>query len=174
MCNIQKTKKQVYGVLILLSFVLLASCKGEVSVPKGSVSPDVPKSSAEVKNIKIDYPVNDAIVTLAETIKGSSQLELNNKKIWIIIFPLLANKYYPQDRAVDMQVDGRWSSVAYIGEKDRSSGEKFDIIAVVVDEGAQKTFSNYINASKVKNEYLGLDMLPEGAQVYDRITVTRK
>jgi hypothetical protein len=158
-------------IFILMWLMILSACGGKVNLPLTHEDQNQPTQTVQVK---IDKPVAESKVSYAERIKGRSQLLPTDKKIWIVIFPLAANSYYPQDRYVDIQPDGQWSSVAYIGIKDANIGESFDVIAVLVNSDAQEVFEKYSRESKAKQKWLGLENLPEGAQVYDRITVVRQ
>ncbi len=159
-------------LFIVLSTMLLTSCKTEISTPKGSSG--TVKEDHQKTTLSIDHPEQNAMVPLAVTVTGSSRDIPDNRKIWIVVFPLMANSYYPQDRSADLQADGKWTSVAYIGEKNKSTGEQFDIIAVLVDANAEMQFRNYIQRSKNANSYPGLGSLPQGVEIYSRITVQRQ
>lgn len=176
MSNNTINKIRVSKIFIILSFVVLTACSGDgkVPLPSKTDSSTLPESNDQTTKVKIDYPLAKSKVVYVQRISGFSKLVPSDKKIWIVVFPLAANKYYPQDRYVDIQPDGQWSSVAYIGIKDKNIDEPFDIIAVLVNLEAQQGFEKYSRDSKAKQEWQGLDNLPEGAQVYDRITVDRK
>ena len=170
MHNSNGTLNFISKIFVVLWLLMLTACSDDnnnVILP----SQELQKQTIKVK---IDNPVAESKVSYAERIKGTSQLVPSDKKIWIVIFPLAANSYYPQDRYADVQPDGQWSSVAYIGMKDGNVGEYFDIITVLVNIEAQHVFENYSKESKAKQKWLGLDTLPEGAQVYDRVTVVRR
>jgi hypothetical protein len=158
-------------ILILILIVLLSGCNADVDLPEPVVKTSTQQPRTKVK---IEYPIPESKVPFAERIQGTSQLLPENQKIWIVIFPLAANSYYPQDRYADVQPDGKWQTVAYIGIKDQNIGEVFDVIAVLVDSDAFELFKRYSKESKEKQEWVGLENLPDGATVYDRITVVRK
>lgn len=176
MANNNTIKLHLSNIFIMLSFVILAACSGDGKVPLPSKTDlsILTESNNHTTKVKIDSPLADSKVLYVERIRGVSKLLPSDKKIWIVVFPLAANKYYPQDRYADIQPDGQWSSVAYIGIKDKNLDEHFDIVAVLVNPEAQQVFEKYSRDSKANQEWLGIDNLPEGSQVYDRISVVRK
>lgn len=123
----------------------------------------------------ITYPDDGATVEIREMVRGTSQNIPERQVIWIVVYSQVAGRYYPQNYPADVQANGDWSSLAFIGIKEDSGKKfKFDIIAVLADEKAQDTFNDYLIQAKDKEKWEGLERLPEGALIYDRITVTRK
>lgn len=56
---------------------------------------------------------------------------------------------------------------------EESVGEEFKIIAVLANESAQEEFKNYLETAAV-NHWPGMSNLPEGAEEYCIVKVTRK
>jgi len=123
--------------------------------------------------VTITYPINLARVDQTEVVRGTFQGLPTGKTIWIVLFIPEAGRYYPQNRPADLEAANRWSSLAYIGVPS-DTGKRFDILAVVADTGAQNAFNAYLADARDRSDWAGMEALPEGAVIYDRITVTRK
>ena len=122
--------------------------------------------------VEINYPSDGATVEIREMIKGTSQNISNDQVIWVVIYPQVVGYYFPQNDPAEVQANGDWSSLAFIGtEKD--TGIKFDIIAVLVNKDAQDVFNEYFTQSESEKSWPGINKLPNGAVTYDRITITR-
>jgi len=74
---------------------------------------------------------------------------------------------------VDLGADNTWSSIVYFGTPD-DIGDNFDIIVVTVNSEAQDVFNGYLSEARDQVGLPGLEVLPEGAMIYDRITVIRE
>lgn len=109
------------------------------------------------------------MVKIREMARGTSQNIPKGQVIYIIVYPHIAGRYYPQDNPVDIQVNGEWITLAFIGIEE-DTGDKFDIIAVLADEMAQDAFNVYFTQST----WGGFENLPKGALIYCRVTVTRE
>lgn len=123
--------------------------------------------------VKITYPSDGASVELREVIRGTSQRIHVGEGIWIIIYPQAAGRYYPYDSPPDTQADGKWASSANVGMY-IERGMRFDIIAVVANTKAQDEFNAYHTQARAVQSRVGLGKLPDGAVIYDRLTVMRK
>lgn len=134
--------------------------------PTEEITPD------ETTKVKITYPNDGNVVEIKETIRGTSQRVPNEHKIWVVIYPHGVYRYYPQSDSAKVQEDGEWSSSSYIGVEE-DIGREFDIIAMLLDKKAQDTFNDYLTQAEKEKTYPGLEKLPEGSTIYDRITVTR-
>jgi PKD repeat protein len=121
--------------------------------------------------IKITYPSKGATVNIQETVKGTAKNIPKGYKIWILVYPHPANRYYPQSGKLTLK-NGKWSIPVYIGVKD-NVGEKFDIFAVLANKQASDKFTEYIKTGEKTNSWPGMVGIPSGAKVYDNITVTR-
>jgi hypothetical protein len=67
-------------------------------------------------------------------------------------------------------INGKWSVPVVISTKD-NIGDKFDIIAVLADQKARAEFTSYIVERNLYNTLPGLDKIPNGATIYDKVTV---
>ncbi len=123
--------------------------------------------------LEITYPYDAANVEISETVRGTSEKIPEGHAIWIMVYPHVAGRYYPQNDPADVQANGDWTSLTNIGIKE-DVNRKFDIIAVLADRRAQDAFNAYLTESEYKKTWPGLERLPEGATIYDRITVTRE
>ena len=127
----------------------------------------------EASQVKITYPLNQTSCQATETVQGTSGSLPPDMEVWIIIKPQENDLYYPQNKAVQMDVNGNWSSVVSIGRQS-DIGKKFEIIAVLADESARNSFDAYIANCRDEGSFDGIGQLPNGAQIYDHIVVTRK
>jgi hypothetical protein len=124
-------------------------------------------------DVTITYPINQARVDQTETVRGTSQGLSAEQVIWVVVFVQEVGRYYPQNRPADMEAGDNWSSIVYIGIP-ADTGKRFDILAVVANEEAQDAFTVYLADARDRSDWPGLESLPAGAVIYDRITVTRR
>jgi hypothetical protein len=154
------------------------ACKYILTIKPTTVTPTSPPTpsptpSVKAYEVKITYPYDDDTVEIREMVRGTSQKIPEGQAIWIMVYPHVVGRYYPQDNPVDVQANGDWTSLIYIGIEE-DVNRKFDIIAVLADKRAQDAFNAYFTKAKDTNTWPGLERLLEGATIYDRITVMRK
>lgn len=123
--------------------------------------------------IKITNIAEGDSVIIDVMVKGTSKYIPKDHKIWMVIFSHPVNRFYPQNEPADMHVNGNWSSRCYIGIKEDVE-KRFDLLAILVDKDIQKNFMEYIKEAKDKEDWSGLEEIPDNAKVYQRITVIRK
>ncbi len=123
--------------------------------------------------VEITYPDDGANVEIRENVQGTSEKIPKGHAIWIVVYPHLVDRYYPQNNSADVQANGDWTSNTSIGIEE-DVNRKFDIIAVLADKRAQDAFEAYIKQAKDTKKWSGLGKLIEGTTIYDRITVTMK
>lgn len=123
--------------------------------------------------VEITYPYDGATVEIREIVRGTSEKIPKGHAIWIVVYPHLVDRYYPQNNSADVQANGDWTSNTSIGIEE-DVNRKFDIIAVLADKRAQDAFEAYITQAKDTKKWSGLGKLIEGTTIYDRITVTMK
>ena len=123
--------------------------------------------------VKITYPTSGGYVQVREVVRGASQNVSHDRQIWVVVYVHSVNRYYPQDGPADVQANGDWARQAQMG-LEKESGHVFDIVAVVADKKAQDVFLGYLQQAKEKSSYEGIERLPDGAIIYDRIKVTRQ
>jgi PKD repeat protein len=126
----------------------------------------------KVPQIKITYPWNGAKVNILETVTGTATNIPAGYKIWILVYPYPAHRYYSQSGKMTIQ-NGKWSIPVYIGVKE-NVGVKFDILAVLANKQASDKFTAYIKNGEKTNNWPGMVGIPSGAKVYSKITVIRK
>jgi hypothetical protein len=144
-------------ITIALALALLAGC---------TLPPPKP-------NVKITQPVEGGSVDQTQMVRGTSQAVPEGQAIWVVLYMQKVGRYYPQNQAADVQPNGGWASMSYIGIPS-DVGLKFDLIAVLVDKDGRAAFDKYLVNAKNKSDYAGLEQLPNGATVYDRVSVTRR
>lgn len=123
--------------------------------------------------LKITEPIEGALVDPIQMVRGSSRGVPAGQAIWVFVFVQKVNRYYPQNQPADLQANGGWSSMTSIGIAS-DLGLKFDLIAVLADDEGRSAINNYLTNAKNRNDYPGVEQLPTGVTVYDRISVTRK
>jgi PGF-pre-PGF domain-containing protein len=126
----------------------------------------------DITSINITHPFDNSIVLMKEKVTGTSQNIPNGQKLWILVYPHNAYKYYPQHGSVAIENNGDWSIDIEIGTQ-VNVGEKFDIIAVLANQSAQNEFINYINTGINTKQWPGMPSIPNGAVEYAKVTVTR-
>ncbi len=163
-------KIKVLKYIMFLSLIILIV---DSMVIFNSFTAESPTTKISTTEVKITHPYDGAYVEIVEMVRGTSQKIPEEEVIWIVIFPHIVGSYYPQNDPADVQTNGEWSSLISIGIEEDVDKE-FDILAVLADKNAQYTFNAYLGEAKGKETWPGLQKLPEGASIYDRITVTRE
>jgi len=114
------------------------------------------------------------------TVRGTSDLDLKDRKIWILTQVSGVSRLYPQGDAAagwgpaTLDATGRrWTSPAVYTGQNSDVGEHVDIIAVVADEKASEAFSKYLRYGQASHDFPGIHRLPAGALEYDRVEVVR-
>jgi hypothetical protein len=159
---------QEKGVRTMRKYVLAALCLLLISM--GMVS------SIDATKVEITNPQNEATISKSIDIEGTSKDISVGQDLWIMIYPHGANRYYPQDKhdlPIVTMANGDWSAQANIGS-DADSGLEFKIFAVLADEKANKAIIDYLDQCKLNGSWLGMEKLPDGAMLYDEVSVTRK
>jgi hypothetical protein len=109
---------------------------------------------------QIPCAVAECPVMVEGTVNGLRE----GQAVWVLVFPLVNNSfYYPQPGPVAVDVNGHWTSPAIIGIYTADKGIRFDIYVVIADKDAQSVLSTRERQSRV----------PDGAVIYQRISVTR-
>lgn len=122
--------------------------------------------------VKISVPVSQQPVSMYEDIKGTYRDLPEGHKIWVMVYPPSAERYYPQSE-VELG-HNKWASTkAIIGLNDEA-GMPFYIHAVIADEKASASLSLYAQSAKETNVSAGIPKLPEGALPCDVVVVRRK
>jgi len=86
------------------------------------------------KVIKINSPHNYQRVENKLTVNGISNNVNKDEKIWIILKPKESANYYPNDKPVEINVNGGWSSFLQIADTGYKIKDiEYDIIAFLAD-----------------------------------------
>src|SRR2546423_355972 len=112
--------------------------------------------------VKITEPAEGGLVESTQMVRGTSRAVPAGQAIWVAVFVQKVGRYYPQNQAADVQPNGGWSSLTYIGIAS-DVGLKFDLIAVLADREGQAAFNKYLTNARNKSNYAGLEQLPTGA-----------
>ena len=158
--------------MFLTTSLLLFAC-GSWPGPDGGPTPTPTATPNPTTEVKITKPREDDKVKQTDMTKGNSQNIPSGQVIWIVVFVHKVGRYYPQNQPADVQANGDWDSVTYFGGP-RDSGLDCDAIAVLADDAGQKAFNRYLTDAKDKNDWPGLERLPDGAKIYSRVSVKRE
>lgn len=123
------------------------------------------------EQVKITTPINLQKVDIPVTVKGTYQDLPQGQEIWILVYPIVIGRYYPQ-RPVEYLDVNRWVSSISVGN-DRDNGKSFYIYAVLADEEAQRVLKDYMEQVEKTNDSQGMPDLVKGARICSAVTVTR-
>ena len=92
-----------------------------------------------------------------------------HKEAWLAVYSNALHRYFPQSCIKTAAAPRELSCIIEIGGE-ADAGERFEIVVIEADEGAQRDLSRYL--SQVDRS--GLDQVPNGAEVLYTITVVRR
>lgn len=144
--------------------------------PTATLAPTLtpePTFTPVVVDIQVSQPIEGAKVNQIQAVEGTSLNIPDGSVIWVVIYLPIVRRYYPQDFPADIQVNNDWSTIVTIGQPGEV-GLQADIIAVLADKSAQDVFNAYLQDAKSKNNFPGLEKLPDSALIYQRVSVVRK
>jgi hypothetical protein len=125
---------------------------------------------AEVERpIHITAPCNDQVVSLRQQVLGSYKEIPAGQTLWVVVTPFNMPLYFPQQNPANIQPNGAWSSLTFVGSP-TDAGQAFDIIVVLVDNQGQQAIASYLAG----NHPDGMKGLPGGSTIVDKVTVWRK
>lgn len=133
-------------------------------------------SNAGATEVEITYPLDGDSVPMTAEIKGTFKDVPGGSELWIMVFPHGVNRNFPQDKRdlpLMMMANGDWTAQAIVGSS-MDSGRQFKLFAVLADEAANEEILDYLDRCKENKSWPGLEALPDGADIYDYVTVTRK
>jgi len=94
---------------------------------------------------------------------------------WIVVFAHRFPRFHPQTEPARKVATGRWVVTAYVGKSpEEDIGGKFDLLLVLADSSASSQFRSYLDKAAQKQNWPGLDRLPDGAHIVQTVTVFRK
>lgn len=130
---------------------------------------------AESTEIKITKPSEGSTISQIVDVEGASMDIPTGYELWIMVYPNVANRYYPQDKR-DLQIhimaNGDWLGKAIVGGS-MDTGLEFKLFVVLADESASNEIIKYLDECKLRGSWPGLEELPEGAVAYDVVSVIR-
>ena len=129
--------------------------------------PGTPGPVAPSRKVTIEKPKDDGEIRHETSIQGTYSSIPDGYQIWVVVS--IGGRFYPSAKA-DLLQNGTWTATAWVGSgPDEDIGKTFGILAVLADPGASGELDKYIQAK----EWTGLDRLPAGAEICDRVTVKR-
>ncbi len=123
--------------------------------------------------IEFTYPQDQATVERIEIVEGTILAVPEGSSVWLVIFSKVVGRYYPQSDPIIAAENGDWSAKTFIGLQE-DEGKYFDLILVLADQSANPVFLDYRQKAAAEKIWPGMEYLPEGAVIYDRITVKRR
>lgn len=111
--------------------------------------------------LKIISPAEGAECGANVKVEGQSR-KFPNKDLWIFAhMKSFKDKWWPQPGPVNLEEDGRWSGVAFLGGP-QDIGFDFEIKALWVDSSVNEMLKDYLRRGDQAGEYFGI-ALPEGS-----------
>ncbi|AET65107.1 hypothetical protein Mhar_1749 [Methanothrix harundinacea 6Ac] len=113
---------------------------------------------------------------IGEDIEGTSKGIPEGYELWITVYPDGVNRHFPQDKRnlpIIMMANGDWTAEAVIGSPPDHDME-FKLYAILADETANAEILEYLDGCIVNESWPGLEQLPDGAEIYDYVTVIRE
>jgi hypothetical protein len=108
-------------------------------------------------------------------VQGTVQSLRAGQQIWIAVVPDDTSLYYPQSGPVTIQGDGDWiSPPVFLGSTDDIGQRGFDVLAIIAGSQAQQALNEYLERNQQKDQFPGLDELPQDTTVADSVTVIRQ
>ncbi|MBN2302851.1 MAG: hypothetical protein JXQ72_00140 [Anaerolineae bacterium] len=111
-------------------------------------------------------------VAQVELVRGTSKNLDADESVWLVVCPRDTHEYYPQAQVYRIEPGGEWSTYALIGTADESE-RAYDLLAVLAGPDANAVFAAHQSDANTGMLADPLDDLPDGARVYDRISVVR-
>lgn len=130
---------------------------------------------AESTEIKITKPSEGSTVSQIVDVEGTSMDIPTGYELWIMVYPSVVNRYYPQDKRdlpIHIMANGDWLGKAIVGGS-MDTGLEFKLFVVLADESASNEVITYLDECKRRKSWPGLEELPEGAVAYDVVSVIR-
>ena len=131
---------------------------------------------AGATEVEITSPSDGDTVSMVEDLEGTSKDIPEGDELWIMVYPDGVNRYYPQDKRdlpIIPMANGDWTAKAIIGcETDH--GREFKLFAVLANETANAEILEYLDECIENGSWPGLEQLPDGAEIYDYVTVIRE
>ena len=114
-----------------------------------------------------------AEVPQAIQVQGTVQNLPPGQKIWVFTQNPGSSDLNPQPQAAVINSAGSWTSQTFVGSSG-DAGKQFQILVVTANATAVNTITSYLATARQTGNYPGLPQIPAGAQLYDKIPVTRQ
>lgn len=122
--------------------------------------------------VEFTYPQDGDTVDMSETVEGASEDIPDGYTLWVVVYPYGVYRYHPQNYLINFMANGDWFAEAIVGSE-IDQGLKFNLFAVLADETANREINDYFEQCERDQNWPGLEELPEGAVIYDRVNVMR-
>lgn len=123
--------------------------------------------------IEIISPEEGDEVPISIIVSGSFSGELpEGQYMWVVINPHPSpGQWWPQGGRIDPREE--WEIPIWLGREKQNIGDKFDIAVILVNEEDNQDYVDYLKTGEETGSYPGI-LLPDSADIVDRITVIRK
>nr|VFK58081.1 MAG: hypothetical protein BECKUNK1418G_GA0071005_10025 [Candidatus Kentron sp. UNK]VFK68242.1 MAG: hypothetical protein BECKUNK1418H_GA0071006_10015 [Candidatus Kentron sp. UNK] len=189
-CNECKNREPLKGGEYQYSAPMYAGAyEINIIVPSKQGSPVNQKLRVSVEEEESDILKEKAVitshrenqkVTTPEYLEGECKNIPKGTYLWIVVRPKFTQSYHPQSNRPDHGpmsngCDGAWEGIAYIGASQQTDiNGRFEILLVGVDIKGSTIMRNYLIKAHHTNRWHGFRQLPEGARIYQKITVIRR
>jgi hypothetical protein len=132
--------------------------------------------SADATEVKISNPPDGAVVSKNVEVTLTSKDIPAGQDFWICVYPIDVKRYYIQDKRhspIVVTITGNLATEALIGSDD-DSGMKFKLFTIVADTNGIRKIMDYLDQCNARGSWPGVETLPDGAKIFDDITVTRR
>jgi hypothetical protein len=153
------------GILFYVCLGMLVGGGAVAAIPRVARRPGAPE-------LRITRPAEGAKVGIDEMIRGTSRNLPPGDSVWAVVFVPSAGRYYPQDRAADVQAGGGWNVPVHLGVAG-DAGRRFEVLAIAADPATRAAFRAYDAESARRRSWPGIERLPATAREFDRVAVTR-
>nr|VFJ49871.1 MAG: hypothetical protein BECKDK2373C_GA0170839_10279 [Candidatus Kentron sp. DK] len=162
-------KKKSYATRMYLPAILAASlflCSGATLAEEGEA-----RITSHEKNQRVTTP---------EYLEGECNNVPEGTYLWVVVRPKFTQNYHPQSNQPDSGpisngCDGDWEGIAYIGAGPETDiNGRFEILLVGVDIKGSTIMQSYLNKAHQTHNWHGISRLPEGATIYQKMTVIRR
>jgi hypothetical protein len=125
-------------------------------------------------SISITSPKDLDEVNVQQRLEGTWNDIPDGYELWIAVQARNADRFYFQKKPT-MMMNGKWSGTANIGVQSVSNrGLEFDVYAILANETATDTIVEHLERCEENKSWPGLEELPLGTNVYNKVTVIRK
>jgi len=119
---------------------------------------------------RLSSPQDRSEVSFSQPVTGLVSGIPNGFDTWLVVKPILAPSYWPQDEPLHPDPHCQFRTAAYFGQSaTQNSGEEFILMIVSASQDASERFREFVRAP----QGTGMQRLPSGSQVLSQITVKR-